>query len=531
MSAAAEKPLICLGEALVDLICPDPVADRSEATRLRGPLRRSARQRRRRGRARRRAGGPGERLRGRRPRALPPLPAGRDRRRPALLRRRRRCADAVRVRLSRPRPRAGLRDPRHRDRRRDRVAGGSRGGDRRCRRARSSSARTRSSTSAAARSRRPSATGRATAGVPLLFDPNLRPGRWADTAAARERCLPYVAAADVLKCNLGEARWLLDDGEVAAAADAAEALAELGPALVVVTAGTAPAAARGACAADVAPPEVELVSPLGAGDAFMGTLAAGLHAGGFDLAGCGEALAAAAEQGALACTHLGAFPSMSGGGERGYARGAGRTTGPDGEVDLDRRPRFPVPKGWKRPSRKRVRAIRDRLRELYGSRRNDPHGDPVHELVLTILSQNTNDNNRDVAYRRLRDRLGDWDAIRDAPTEEVVEAIRPGGLANIKGPRIQQVLRRARARGRPRLAPRRAPPGGGRLPDVAAGRRPQDGGLRDDLRPRPARGTGRHPRPPGRRQARPVPARRSRSRAPTTRCWRSPTATTRTSST
>ena len=131
---------------------------------------------------------------------------------------------------------------------------------------------------------------------------------------------------------------------------------------------------------------------------------------------------------------------MSGGGERGYARGVERTIGPDGEVDLDRRPRFPVPKGWKRPSRKRVRAIRDRLRELYGSRRNDPHDDPVHELVLTILSQNTNDNNRDVAYRRLRDRLGDWDSIRDAPAEEVVEAIRPGGLANTKGPRIQQVL-------------------------------------------------------------------------------------------
>ena len=60
----------------------------------------------------------------------------------------------------------------------------------------------------------------------------------------------------------------------------------------------------------------------------------------------------------------------------------------------------------------------DRLRELYGSRRNDPHDDPVHELVLTILSQNTNDNNRDVAYRRLRDRFDGWAAVRDAPVEE-----------------------------------------------------------------------------------------------------------------
>jgi endonuclease III len=88
-----------------------------------------------------------------------------------------------------------------------------------------------------------------------------------------------------------------------------------------------------------------------------------------------------------------------------------------------------------------VRAIRDRLRELYGPKVNDPHGDPVHELVLTILSQNTNDNNRDVAYRALRERFGEWRAVRDAATEEVIEAIRPGGLANTKAPRIQAVLR------------------------------------------------------------------------------------------
>ena len=89
-----------------------------------------------------------------------------------------------------------------------------------------------------------------------------------------------------------------------------------------------------------------------------------------------------------------------------------------------------------------MRAIRDRLRELYGRKRNEPHGDPVHELVLTILSQNTNDNNRDVAYRGLRDSLGGWAAIRDAPASAVIDAIRPGGLANTKGPRIQAVLAR-----------------------------------------------------------------------------------------
>jgi endonuclease-3 len=97
--------------------------------------------------------------------------------------------------------------------------------------------------------------------------------------------------------------------------------------------------------------------------------------------------------------------------------------------------------GWVRPRKTRVRAIRDRLRDLYGQPRNEPHQDPVHELVLTILSQNTNDRNRDVAYGRLRERFDDWEDIRDSPTGAVVDAIRPGGLADTKAPRIQAVLR------------------------------------------------------------------------------------------
>lgn len=87
-----------------------------------------------------------------------------------------------------------------------------------------------------------------------------------------------------------------------------------------------------------------------------------------------------------------------------------------------------------------MRAIRDRLRELYGRPVNRPHGDPVHELVLTILSQNTSDTNRDVAYAGLRAAFGSWEAVRDAPTAELEEAIRPGGLAPTKAPRIQAVL-------------------------------------------------------------------------------------------
>ncbi len=65
----------------------------------------------------------------------------------------------------------------------------------------------------------------------------------------------------------------------------------------------------------------------------------------------------------------------------------------------------------------------------------------VDELVSTILSQNTNDLNRDRAFGALRAKFPTWEAVRDASTREVIAAIRPAGLANQKGPRIQHVLR------------------------------------------------------------------------------------------
>jgi endonuclease-3 len=64
----------------------------------------------------------------------------------------------------------------------------------------------------------------------------------------------------------------------------------------------------------------------------------------------------------------------------------------------------------------------------------------LDELVCTILSQNTNDRNRDVAFQALRKRFPHWEEVRDAQPEQVIEAIRPAGLANQKGPRIQSVL-------------------------------------------------------------------------------------------
>jgi endonuclease III len=65
----------------------------------------------------------------------------------------------------------------------------------------------------------------------------------------------------------------------------------------------------------------------------------------------------------------------------------------------------------------------------------------IDELVSTILSQNTNDINRDRGFHALRTKFATWEEVRDAQPQDVIDAIRPAGLANQKGPRIQQVLR------------------------------------------------------------------------------------------
>lgn len=74
-----------------------------------------------------------------------------------------------------------------------------------------------------------------------------------------------------------------------------------------------------------------------------------------------------------------------------------------------------------------------------------PHGRPLDELVLTVLSQSTNDRNRDVAFLRLRERFGaqgiDYYAVLHAPLAEIEEAIRPGGISKVKSARIQAILR------------------------------------------------------------------------------------------
>ncbi len=88
-----------------------------------------------------------------------------------------------------------------------------------------------------------------------------------------------------------------------------------------------------------------------------------------------------------------------------------------------------------------AREIHQRLLCFYGEPEWRNPLPPVDELVSTILSQNTNDVNRDKAFDSLRERFPTWEAVRDAPTKEIIEAVRIAGLANQKGPRLQNVLR------------------------------------------------------------------------------------------
>ncbi len=91
--------------------------------------------------------------------------------------------------------------------------------------------------------------------------------------------------------------------------------------------------------------------------------------------------------------------------------------------------------------RAKVQNIRERLINAFSLPEWRPSLTPVDELVSTILSQNTNDSNRDVAYESLRASFPDWELVMNAETEDVIDAIRTAGLANQKGPRIQKALR------------------------------------------------------------------------------------------
>lgn len=90
----------------------------------------------------------------------------------------------------------------------------------------------------------------------------------------------------------------------------------------------------------------------------------------------------------------------------------------------------------------RIKAVLGRLGEIFGFPTWRDPLQPVDELVCTILSQNTNDRNRDIAFTALKKRFTTWEAVIAADEAEIIEAIRVAGLANQKGPRIKSVLTR-----------------------------------------------------------------------------------------
>jgi endonuclease III len=88
----------------------------------------------------------------------------------------------------------------------------------------------------------------------------------------------------------------------------------------------------------------------------------------------------------------------------------------------------------------RARAVDKILASTYGEKKQTRKTNPTSELILTILSQNTNDINRDRAFRSLKERYPTWADIASAKTANIAKAIRVGGLSSIKSKRIKKIL-------------------------------------------------------------------------------------------
>lgn len=111
------------------------------------------------------------------------------------------------------------------------------------------------------------------------------------------------------------------------------------------------------------------------------------------------------------------------------------------------RARRPELEPWSPPGTGRIRAIARRLERRFGPLEPPRAVDPLDELVLTVLSQHTSDLNAERAFGDLRRGFPKgWRSIVDAPTASVADAIRSGGLANSKAPRIQAILREVHER-------------------------------------------------------------------------------------
>jgi len=96
--------------------------------------------------------------------------------------------------------------------------------------------------------------------------------------------------------------------------------------------------------------------------------------------------------------------------------------------------------------RELARRLDAELQKEYGDKVPRRRPDPLPELVLTVLSQNTNDVNRDRAFAELKRRFPEWEDVLAAPAPEIEDAIRMGGLARQKSERIKGMLAEIKAR-------------------------------------------------------------------------------------
>jgi endonuclease-3 len=92
-----------------------------------------------------------------------------------------------------------------------------------------------------------------------------------------------------------------------------------------------------------------------------------------------------------------------------------------------------------------ISEIIDLLAKEYGSITWRSRTDPLSELIMTILSQNTSDHNSRRAFDSLLSRFGSWQAVAEGSVEDIAESIKLGGLAQVKAPRIKQILEQIRA--------------------------------------------------------------------------------------
>jgi endonuclease-3 len=90
---------------------------------------------------------------------------------------------------------------------------------------------------------------------------------------------------------------------------------------------------------------------------------------------------------------------------------------------------------------KKLSKVISLLRLEYGVPDFDRFDDPLDQLILTILSQNTTWQNCRQTFDRLKAIFRNWTKVMAADVNEIREAIRPGGLANVKARRIKEVLR------------------------------------------------------------------------------------------